>query len=826
MNFRRNAILWALLPALLLAPPLAWLGSRLRQDASEALRDSVQDTLSLYAAAIVRSFDRIESKVESLAAFASSQIAADGKIDQGHFNLFAAGLHESAQWIRAFQVVSNGIITHTFPLRGNESVLGYDLLADPRPVLGGDVLRALETGRVTVTGPVELVQGGSGIIVRKAITKKGEEPGRLVAVVLNATPLLAESGIEAASSKNLQLAIRRVGGTVLFGLDSLFGQNPVQQRLSLPDGTWEMAACPVGGWPPSRNRQIIAFELAGTMIVLLVCALVYSFAYRQVNLEETVRARTQALQNEFVLKQQSQEQFRLIMENLADLVAVLDVQGHRLYNSPSYRHILGDPDLLLGTSSFAQVHPEDRVRVEEAFQETIRTAEGQRLQYRLVDQAGRARYIESQGSVIRDAQGRVSQVVVVSRDMTERQQAEETLRESETRYRFLFEQNPMPMLIYERGSFQMLAVNQAFVQDYGYTRSEALAMRLLDLYPVEEKDKIASLASGLQGHANVGEWRHRKRDGSYMTIVASSHDLTYDGRDARVAVMTDITERKRMEEALRHSEEKIREWNVTLERRVRERTAELAVAKDRAESADRLKSAFLATMSHELRTPLNSIIGFTGILLQGLAGPLNAEQSKQLGMVQGSARHLLALINDVLDISKIEAGQLEVRSEPFDLGQSVEKVVALVRPLAVKKSLQLRAELPAKLGIIVSDRVRVEQVLLNLLNNAVKFTDTGEVVLLAERRETEAPPGSSLQPPVAVLQVRDTGIGIKPEDMVKLFQPFRQIDVGLTRQHEGTGLGLAICRRLASMLGGEITARSVFGEGSTFSFHLPAQPKA
>lgn len=696
MNFRRNAILWALLPALLLAPPVAWLGGRLRQDASEALRDNVQDTLRLYAAAIVRSFDRIESKVESLAAFASSQITTDGRIDQGHFNLFAAGLHESARWIRAFQVVSNGIITHTFPLQGNEPVLGYNLLADPRPVLGGDVIRALETGRVTVTGPVKLVQGGEGLIVRKALSRKGEKPGWLVAVVLNVQPLLAESGIEAASSNGLHLAIRRIGGSALFGPASLFDEQSVQQRLSLPDGNWEMAACPIGGWPASRNRQIVAFELAGTMIVLLVCALVYSFACRQVNLEETVRARTRALHNEFVLKQQSQEQFRLIMENLADLVAVLDVQGHRLYNSPSYRQILGDPDLLLGTSSFAQVHPEDRARVEEAFQETIRTAEGQRLQYRLVDQAGRARYIESQGSVIRDAQGRISQVVVVSRDMTERQ----------------------------------------------------------------------------------------------------------------------------------HSEEKIREWNATLERRVQERTAELAVAKDRAESADRLKSAFLATMSHELRTPLNSIIGFTGILLQGLAGPLNGEQSKQLGMVQGSARHLLALINDVLDISKIEAGQLEIRPEPFELSQSVEKVIALVRPLAEKKSLQLRAELPADLGIIVSDRVRVEQVLLNLLNNAVKFTDAGEVVLVAERRETEAPPGSSLRPPVAVLQVRDTGIGIQAEDMAKLFQPFRQIDVGLTRQHEGTGLGLAICRRLAGMLGGEITARSVFGQGSTFAFHIPAQPKA
>ena len=313
----------------------------------------------------------------------------------------------------------------------------------------------------------------------------------------------------------------------------------------------------------------------------------------------------------------------------------------------------------------------------------------------------------------------------IVRDITERKRAGEILQESETRYRFLFEHNPMPMLIYERGTLQMLAVNEAFLRHYGYSSVEALALRLTDLYPEEEKAKIAELITRLHGHANVGEWRHRKHDGSFITIVASSHDLEYQGRNARVAVMADITERKRAEEEL----QAVRD---SLEQRVRKRTAELAVAKERAESADRLKSAFLATMSHELRTPLNSIIGFTGIMLQGLAGPLNAEQTKQLGMVQSSARHLLALINDVLDISKIEAGQLEIYAEQFDLRSSLEKVAALIKPLAEKKGLALRVVLSPDVEQAVSDRLRVEQVMLNLLNNAVKFTERGEVTLEAQ----------------------------------------------------------------------------------------------
>ena len=272
-------------------------------------------------------------------------------------------------------------------------------------------------------------------------------------------------------------------------------------------------------------------------------------------------------------------------------------------------------------------------------------------------------------------------------------------------------------------------------------------------------------------------------------------------------------ERKQVEAALLRAKE-------DLEIKVVERTAELQAATEQAKSADRLKSTFLATMSHELRTPLNSIIGFTGIILQGLAGPLNPEQTKQLEMVRGSARHLLALINDVLDISKIEAGELEVSSEPFDLRASIGKVVGIVAPLAEKNGLALRAEIAPEVGQAVGDPRRVEQILLNLLNNAIKFTDCGEVALTVELISDFKLGGAPGQPAVR-LRVSDTGMGIKPEDLATLFQPFRQIDSTLSRNHEGTGLGLAICRRLAELLGGEIRAESEWGKGSVFTFIMP-----
>ncbi len=249
-----------------------------------------------------------------------------------------------------------------------------------------------------------------------------------------------------------------------------------------------------------------------------------------------------------------------------------------------------------------------------------------------------------------------------------------------------------------------------------------------------------------------------------------------------------------------------------LERRVDERTRELSVAKEAAESADRLKSAFLATMSHELRTPLNSIIGFTGILLQGLAGELNPEQRKQLGMVQSSARHLLALITDVLDISKIEAGQLVLSPERLDVRECVSTCLATVEPLARKKQLELRVESSGSVPLILGDRRRIEQILLNLVGNAIKFTDQGSVTIgLAQR-------GAEL-----ALWVRDTGIGIAAESLPAVFQPFHQLEVGLARKHEGSGLGLSICRRLVELMGGSIDVESAPGVGSTFTFTLPLE---
>ncbi|MGE0668470.1 MAG: PAS domain S-box protein [Sphingomonadales bacterium] len=419
-------------------------------------------------------------------------------------------------------------------------------------------------------------------------------------------------------------------------------------------------------------------------------------------------------------------------------------------------------------------------------------------------------------ALLQEAAGDISFGLEALDNNAERERASAAAENERQFSRTMIDAMPGILYFYD-GTGRFMRWNRNFEAVSGYTGKEIALMHPLDFFSADHAalvgERIAEVFE--KGQSSV-EADFLCKNGDLLPYFFTGRHVEYDGRDCLLGVGIDISERKRAEMALRH-------LNDTLEHRVAERTNELEAALLRAEAADRIKSAFLATMSHELRTPLNSIIGFTGILAQGLAGPMNEEQTKQLGMVRTSARHLLALINDVLDISKIEAGQLEVRAEPFDLPELVEGAAASVVPLAERKGLSVSTSVSPQLSGMTSDRRRVEQILLNLLNNAIKFTDTGGVTLVADRIEDFRSPAGGPPTGAVRLRVRDSGIGIAAEDLAGLFQPFRQVDTGLARQHEGTGLGLAICRRLASLLGGEITAESTPGRGSEFTVVLPLE---
>ncbi len=421
-------------------------------------------------------------------------------------------------------------------------------------------------------------------------------------------------------------------------------------------------------------------------------------------------------------------------------------------------------------------------------------------------------------------------IFVLSIDISERKRAEAALEETKTILESVVE-NLTEGLIIADPSGSLLRWNNAALRMLGFADLEEGRRRQREfqqIFTLHRLDGTAlppelwPLARARRGDTYQDyEVRVRRPGSDWERIFSYSGASVRYGHDRVLAFVTmdDITDRIAADRALREAHDR-------LEQKVAARTEQLRAAVARAEASDQIKSAFLATMSHELRTPLNSIIGFTGIVLQQLAGPLNPEQKKQIGMVRDSARHLLELINDVLDISKIEAGQLQVQAEPFQLPPSIERVLAAVRPLAAKKPIELRHHIDPALGAMHSDRRRLEQILLNLLSNALKFTERGTVTLEASLvTDFRRAPDDSPMPAVQV-RVTDTGIGIKSTDLAKLFQPFRQIDTGLSRTHDGTGLGLAICRRLAILLGGTISVASEWGRGSVFTIVLPLRKPA
>lgn len=504
----------------------------------------------------------------------------------------------------------------------------------------------------------------------------------------------------------------------------------------------------------------------GFALAVMVAATI--FARRQVS-RRTAELRAEELR------------YRALVENIPDQLFRINASGEIL----DYHAAVGEPPFTTENIRGRHIRdvflPHTTPLLFERMAEAFRTGEMQTHELSLGSD-NQPRDYEARYTV-----SGMDEIIVIVRDITTRKKAEKELRESEKRYQTLATVAPVGIFHTDRQGTTTY-VNPTWRQITGLTAEEARGYGWLNAVHPEDRAWLGENWKKLAGNeqSSVTDYRFLRPDGTVVWVLGQAvPEMDEDNQMVGfVGTITDITERKKVE------------------------SLQLAVA--RAESADRLKSAFLATMSHELRTPLNSIIGFTGILLQKLVGPLAPEQEKQLGMIQSSARHLLDLINDVLDISKIEAGQLVVALEEFDMGDAVQKSIEKIRPLAENKGLLLEGGVSPQSIRLVSDRRRVEQILINLLNNAVKFTDTGYVKLFC------AVEGDWL-----VTSVADSGIGIKEDDMANLFKPFHQVDTGITRQYEGTGLGLSICQRLVEQLGGKIWVESIIGSGSSFTFTLP-----
>ena len=428
---------------------------------------------------------------------------------------------------------------------------------------------------------------------------------------------------------------------------------------------------------------------------------------------------------------------------------------------------------------------------------------------------------------LRGASGEITGMMTMLADTTDRkreerekvdllasEQAARAEVDVEKRYWKLLEAAPDAILEVDRQG-RIVLVNLQTERLFGYTRGELLGNRIEFLMPDRfrgrhpghrdtffEHPVMRPMGTGLELYA-------RRADGSEFAVDVTLSPYDSDGAGRVICVVRDVTERK-------HSEEQIQTLNQHLEQRTAELIAtnkELELRNREVERVNRLKDAFLASMSHELRTPLNSIIGFSDLLAEQGAANFHPKQKRFLGHIQQGSRHLLELINDILDLSKIEAGHLELKYEDFEVSHAVAEVVATVRPIATAKNIQFDIAIMGEL-FLYADRLRFKQILYNLLSNAIKFTAACGQVSIESSDER-----SSLR-----FCVADTGIGIPAGEREAIFESFHQVGTTTKGVREGTGLGLAITKRLVEQHGGSIWVESELGKGSRFFFTLPLRP--
>ncbi len=367
------------------------------------------------------------------------------------------------------------------------------------------------------------------------------------------------------------------------------------------------------------------------------------------------------------------------------------------------------------------------------------------------------------------------------------------LFDNEEHYRYLFESNPQPMWIYDINSLNFIEINNAAVHHYGYSREEFLGMTIKDIRP---KDEIDALLNNIKQRNNPysasGEWRHLKKNGEIIFVEITSHALTINGHIARYVMVKDITLQNRA-------------------------INDLIIAKEHAEESDKLKSAFLANMSHEIRTPMNGIFGFTELLkTPGLSYEM---QQKYINAIQKGGGRLLNIINDILDISKIEAGVIQADIKAFNIKEQIEFIYTFFKPEVEKKGLQFlvkNTSLEEDL-IIESDSEKIYAILSNLLKNAIKFTNKGLIIFGYERKEE-----------YLEFYIKDTGIGIPKSRQESIFERFMQEDISGKMALQGAGLGLSITKAYVELLGGKIWVESevenlAIGKagGSTLYFTIP-----
>ncbi len=755
----------------------------------------------------------------------AAMLATEPDMSQERFSRIAAQVLEGKTAIRHIAAAPGLVVTLVHPMKGNEAALGLDY--NKNEAQRAAAHRVRNSGEMVLAGPVNLVQGGSGFIYRLPIfTGTGEHPqfwGILSAVVETET-LYAVTGLHHGGG--LEMALTGQDGTgaagqQFFGADGIFADDPVLLEIILPAGSWLLAARPLEGWQknPGNLWQLrFALLVAGTLIVFPTFlagrlsdarqAVIGKLRHREAELEAVSRRLEIAVKTSRV----GIWEYDAVAQRVS-----WDSRMHELYGVPEQ---LGPPS---GKAWVETLHPDDRSRVQEALKTAEENHTSFASDFRIVLADGVVKHIRALASPFTDARGRKLMIGVnwnVSEDVSLREElirANQTLSERNSELKLgkqaleqahaelqkqqaelhrlsLVAKHASDSIILTDAERRILWVNDAFTRATGYQATDAIGRTPSQLLDGPNTD--ARVIQEMNRHKDLGIRYHNE----VLNYTKSGDEVWFDTNivpvkcedgsvDLIIGIERDITHSK-------------------------QRERELAEAKLAAEQADRAKSEFLANMSHEIRTPMNGIIGMADLLAEAELPP---DELQNVETIRSSAQALLKIINDILDLSRLEAGKLSITGEDFNLRDCVSSAANLFRPKAQEKGLHLDISyadgLPERMH---GDDGRLRQILVNLIGNAVKFTAEGRISV----RVSHAPG----DPYHLVAEVEDSGIGISEDQVRHIFDRFTQADAATTKAFGGTGLGLTISSMLAKRMGGGISVISELGEGTCFRLELQLEP--